>query len=59
MALFLFLIKKRSIKSFITYANQNKLMDKDKFLQMKFDHLNKKREFRNFFHCNKVLNNFI
>jgi len=25
MALFLFLIKKRSRKSFITYANQNKL----------------------------------
>ncbi len=40
-------------------ANQNKLMNKDKFLQMKSDHLNKNKEFRNFFHCNKVLNNFI
>ncbi len=40
-------------------SNQNKFMDKDKFLQMKFDHINKNREFRNFFHCNKVLSNFI
>ena len=40
-------------------AYQNKLMNKDKFLQMKSDHLNKNKEFRNFFHCNKVLNNFI
>ena len=40
-------------------ANENKFMNKNKFLQMKSDHLNKNREFRNFFHCNKVLKNFI
>jgi asparagine synthase (glutamine-hydrolysing) len=40
-------------------ANRNKFMDKDKFLQMKSDHLNKNKELRNFFHCNKVLNNFV
>ena len=40
-------------------AHQNKLMNKDKFLQMKSDHSNKNKEYRNFFHCNKVLNNFI
>ena len=40
-------------------ANENKFMNKNKFLQMKSDHLNKNTEFRNFFHCNKVLKNFI
>ena len=40
-------------------ANQNLFMDKDKFLQMKSDHLNKNKELRNFFHCNKVLNKFV
>ncbi len=40
-------------------ADLNKFMNKDKFLQMKTDHLNNNKEFRNFFHCNKVLNNFV
>ena len=40
-------------------AHQNNWMNEDKFLQMKLDHSNKDKEFRNFFHCNKVLNNFI
>lgn len=34
-------------------------MNKKKFLQMKSDQINKSKEFRNFFHCMKVLNNFI
>ena len=33
-------------------------MNKDKFFQMKLDHYNKKREYRNFFHCCKVIENF-
>ena len=37
----------------------HKSMDKNKFLQMKSDHINKNKESRNFFHCMKVLNNFI
>ena len=40
-------------------ADLNKFMNKDKFLQMKTDHLNNNKEFRNFLHCNKVLNNFV
>mgnify|MGYP001268216329 CR=1 FL=1 len=33
-------------------------MNKDKFFQMKLDHYNKKREYRNFFHCCKVIQNY-
>ena len=34
-------------------------MNKTKFLQMREDHLNNKREFRNFFHCSEVMKNFV
>ena len=34
-------------------------MNKNKFLQMKSDHLNKKKEYRNFFHCSEVMKNFV
>jgi asparagine synthase (glutamine-hydrolysing) len=34
-------------------------MNKNKFLQMKNDHLNKKKEYRNFFHCSEVMKNFV
>ena len=37
----------------------NRLMDLNKFAEMKSDHQKRNKEFRNFFHCNKVLNNFI
>jgi asparagine synthase (glutamine-hydrolysing) len=34
-------------------------MNKNKFLKMRSDYINNRKEYKNFFHCNKVLNNFI
>ena len=37
----------------------SKFMNKSKFLKMKSDYINNNKEYKNFFHCNKVLSNFI
>ena len=48
------------IQSWLNISQTNPAinMNKEKFLQMKLDHIDKKREYRNFFHCCKVVENF-
>ena len=43
----------------VSEINHINIFNKKKFIKMKDNHLNNKREYRNFFHCCEVIKNFI
>ena len=49
------------IQKWLKVSNSNSIdpMIDSKFLKMKNDHLNNKKEFRNFFHCSEIIKNFV
>ena len=46
------------IQKWLKISDNRFKLNNSKYNQMVFNHINKKSEYRNFFHCNNALNNF-